>query len=126
MLHNLLKRLRQVRTEIRETWEATVQLRQMQQVAAVPSQTWVPPGHYYSPIVDPAELERRRSRVFDRAQCPSGIDLHKEEQNLLSSAWRVLTVGRSAFRSLYRFFEHALSFCQRVPHPRSSSDRVVS
>ncbi|WP_218014880.1 class I SAM-dependent methyltransferase [Teichococcus rhizosphaerae] len=45
-----------------------------------PPATWVPPGHFYSPIVDTDELERRRSRVFDRSAAPHGIDLREAEQ----------------------------------------------
>jgi len=43
-------------------------------------QPWVPLGHYYSPIVDVHELEKRRHQVFDRSIAPSGIDLREEYQ----------------------------------------------
>ena len=56
---------------------AEAQARQAQ--AAVPA-TWVPPGHHYSPIVDLAELDRRRARVFDRRRRPADIDLRDTEQ----------------------------------------------
>lgn len=42
--------------------------------------TWVPPGHYYSPIVDPVELTRRRAWVFDRTREPADIELEEEAQ----------------------------------------------
>ncbi|MDX2224340.1 MAG: class I SAM-dependent methyltransferase [Rhodospirillaceae bacterium] len=42
--------------------------------------TWVPPGHFYSPLVDPVELSSRRARVFDRTVAPTGIDLNTEGQ----------------------------------------------
>jgi hypothetical protein len=42
--------------------------------------TWVPPGHFYSPIVAPEELEARRGVIFDRSRPPSGIALHPDAQ----------------------------------------------
>jgi hypothetical protein len=41
---------------------------------------WVPPGHYYSPIVNPTELRADAARVFDRSRRPAGIDLNEEGQ----------------------------------------------
>ncbi|MBV8166247.1 MAG: class I SAM-dependent methyltransferase, partial [Alphaproteobacteria bacterium] len=41
---------------------------------------FVPPGHYYSPIVDPAELARRADRVFDPDAPLPGIELGLEAQ----------------------------------------------
>lgn len=40
------------------------------------AEPWVPPGHFYSPIVDIGRLEAKRSRVFDRTRMPAGIDLN--------------------------------------------------
>jgi O-methyltransferase len=45
---------------------------------AVP--VWAPPGHYYSPIVDPAELRARFAAVFDRAAPLPGIDIRLTAQ----------------------------------------------
>jgi hypothetical protein len=42
--------------------------------------TWVPPGHYSSPIVDLDELRSRRKVVFDRTRLPAGIELNPIEQ----------------------------------------------
>jgi hypothetical protein len=44
------------------------------------SVTWVPPGHFYSPIVDPNELRRRQAQVFDRTRWPSDLDLREASQ----------------------------------------------
>jgi hypothetical protein len=42
--------------------------------------TWVPPGHFYSPVPDLGEIERDAARVFAaRAQLP-GIDVRATEQ----------------------------------------------
>jgi Methyltransferase domain len=51
--------------------------------APVSSATWVPPGHFYSPIVDIDELSRRRSKVFDRSQWPTGVDVREDAQRAL-------------------------------------------
>lgn len=45
--------------------------------------TWVPPGHFYSPIVDTVELAKRRKAVFDRNQAPVDIDMREAEQRAL-------------------------------------------
>jgi hypothetical protein len=44
------------------------------------SMLFVPPGHYYSPIVDPAALAARADRVFDRDAPLPGIDLRLDDQ----------------------------------------------
>jgi hypothetical protein len=41
---------------------------------------WVPPGHFYSPFPDVAELERRAAQVWNADRNPTGIDLREEEQ----------------------------------------------
>ncbi|QWF80312.1 class I SAM-dependent methyltransferase [Amycolatopsis sp. CA-230715] len=43
-------------------------------------QTWVPPGHFYSPYADPAEVEKRSGAIFDTRSLPAGIDLRDDEQ----------------------------------------------
>lgn len=43
----------------------------------------MPPGHYYSPIVDLDELARRRDQVFDRTRKPHDIELREAEQRHL-------------------------------------------
>lgn len=45
-----------------------------------PPETWVPPGHFYSPIVNLDELRQNRFRVFDRREDPVGIDLRERQQ----------------------------------------------
>lgn len=48
--------------------------------AANTPSTWVPPGHFYSPIADPNEVSARSAFIFDRARKPLGIDLNVEGQ----------------------------------------------
>jgi Methyltransferase domain len=54
---------------------------------AVPRATWVPPGHFYSPIPDPAEIERRSDQIFHRLGTEiKGVDLdHQGQMDLLSA-----------------------------------------
>src|SRR5215475_14259442 len=60
--------------------EADLPLEKDQETVPLAYRTWVPPGHFYSPIVDLEELQRRRNTVFDRSMPPKGIDLNKEVQ----------------------------------------------
>lgn len=46
-------------------------------------QTWVPPGHYYSPIPSLEELREYKNRIFDNSKTIRGIDLNEEGQILL-------------------------------------------
>jgi hypothetical protein len=103
---SILQRLRNVREDIRQTrhmmaqnLEATnrmldlvgtdqnllVKISGFLQGVAGPHKpaTWVPPGHFYSPIVDVEALQQRRDRVFDRSIRPEGIDLRDDEQRAL-------------------------------------------
>lgn len=83
MAMSLLARLRQVRREIRHTYETVCALAQQpvpQRIAPDAPQTWVPPGHFYSPIVDTAELAARRAAVFDRSRPPAGVAMNVEGQ----------------------------------------------
>jgi predicted O-methyltransferase YrrM len=42
---------------------------------------WSPPGHYYSPIVDPEQVRRQHDRLFDRVRPElPGIALHADRQ----------------------------------------------
>src|SRR5437868_3043417 len=41
---------------------------------------WVHPGHFYSPIVNVAELESDAARVFDRSRRPAGIEMNEAGQ----------------------------------------------
>ena len=43
-------------------------------------QTWVPPGHFYSPFPDPNDYEARVERLLDPLSEPAGIDLHEADQ----------------------------------------------
>ena len=40
----------------------------------------VPPGHFYSPIVNSEDLFRNEKRIFDLNKKQNGIELYKEEQ----------------------------------------------
>jgi predicted O-methyltransferase YrrM len=51
---------------------------QRRRAQAVP--LFVPPGHFYSPVTDPRELEGGASRIFDRDTPPAGVDLREAEQ----------------------------------------------
>ena len=43
--------------------------------------TWVPPGHFYSPIPDSNEVRKREDRIFDRSlRNLAGIDLNTDGQ----------------------------------------------
>jgi hypothetical protein len=43
--------------------------------------TWVPPGHFYSPIPSIVDIKHKESRVFeDRFREISGIDMNEDEQ----------------------------------------------
>lgn len=43
--------------------------------------TWVPPGHFYSPIPDSNEVRKREDRIFDRSlRDLAGIDLNTDGQ----------------------------------------------
>lgn len=44
-------------------------------------QTWMPPGHYYSPIPSLSEIESNRERIFNkRKPFPSDIQLNEDSQ----------------------------------------------
>ena len=53
------------------------------------NRTLFPPGHFYSPIPDPAEVKKREQQIFDRSR-PTipGIDLNLEEQLALLEKFR--------------------------------------
>ncbi|MFD4254289.1 class I SAM-dependent methyltransferase [Amycolatopsis thermoflava] len=42
--------------------------------------TWVPPGHFYSPQPDPAQVLARAGALFDTAADPVGLDLREDDQ----------------------------------------------
>jgi hypothetical protein len=50
--------------------------------------TWVPPGHFYSPIVNRDELWHDRRRVFDRARPVHDINLNEPGQLNIVSEFR--------------------------------------
>jgi predicted O-methyltransferase YrrM len=59
-----------------------------------PAISWVPPGHYYSPIPSDADIERHRQRLrLDPPVAIHGIDLHDDEQVALLE--RLATFYRS-------------------------------
>ncbi len=41
---------------------------------------FVPPGHFYSPVVDPSAIAQLSTRLFDPARTPPGIDLRESAQ----------------------------------------------
>jgi Methyltransferase domain len=41
---------------------------------------FVPPGHFYSPVTDPRELEIEAARIFGDGSPPAGVDLREGEQ----------------------------------------------
>jgi Methyltransferase domain len=43
-------------------------------------ETWVPPGHFYSPFPDPEEFERRVDTLWNTDRDPIGIDLRETHQ----------------------------------------------
>lgn len=43
-------------------------------------ETWRPPGHYYSPYPDRAEVEARAGSIFDEDAVIAGLDLHDGDQ----------------------------------------------
>ena len=48
--------------------------------------TWVPPGHFYSPIPDLSEIRKRQNEIFNLPSDIPGIDLNDEGQlNVLNS-----------------------------------------
>ncbi len=49
-------------------------------LAAVNAPTWVPPGHFYSPICNPVEVNARKNTIFDRTVTPAMIDMREKEQ----------------------------------------------
>ncbi len=51
-----------------------------------PPNTWMPPGHFYSPIVDVAELAHRAEAVFNPERSIGQIDLRAEAQLELLAA----------------------------------------
>ena len=56
--------------------------------------TWVPPGHFYSPVPDLSEVERAADRIFARADRLSGLDLHELDQLALFD--RISRLAREA------------------------------
>jgi hypothetical protein len=60
----------------REHHEAVLEKNHLQHVF----ESWVPPGHFYSPFPDLDEVERRVDTIFDTTRDPTGIDLRESEQ----------------------------------------------
>jgi predicted O-methyltransferase YrrM len=83
MLPRVLDILRRTRAEIHQSHLLITEMRAMLSAAlqdrARPG-TWVPPGHFYSPIVDPAEIEPRRHSIFNRDAEVAGVALNAAGQ----------------------------------------------
>lgn len=45
------------------------------------------PGHFYSPVVDPADLVRQRERIWPRQPTITGIDFHDDRHRRVLSEW---------------------------------------
>ncbi len=46
--------------------------------------TWMPGGHFYSPIPSVEEIRKREEKVFARhCDAPAGLELHEREQRAL-------------------------------------------
>jgi hypothetical protein len=48
------------------------------------SKCWVPPGHFYSPIVEPADIKKRRETIFDPDKSVIEVDLNGDFQKELA------------------------------------------
>jgi predicted O-methyltransferase YrrM len=82
-----------------------------------PTETWRPPGHFYSPLPDLEDVRRRAGEIFDRDPTHLlGVDLRLEEQRAMLHAVAEAARGvpfpeqpRSDFRYHYdnRFFSFA-------------------
>ena len=68
-----LARLRAAERRARELEHENAHLRSVYE-------TWVPPGHFYSPFPDLADYERRAAGLLDPGRDLPGIDLHEQEQ----------------------------------------------
>lgn len=42
--------------------------------------TWVPPGHFYSPIPDIAEIDKRRSQIYNSSDPLLALNINEEDQ----------------------------------------------
>jgi predicted O-methyltransferase YrrM len=51
-------------------------------------ESWVPPGHYYSPIPSVNELQEYKGRIYDESKIINGIDLNAGNQILLLDEFR--------------------------------------
>ena len=54
---------------------------------------FVPPGHFYSPVVDPAQIRKSAGRVFDRGRPIAGIDLRDQVQLAFVDTLRATAAG---------------------------------
>lgn len=76
--------------------------------------TWVPPGHYYSPIPDRDEVRSREGRIFGVPRELPGIDLNAQSQLRLLSELAAF-YGEMPFteekKPDLRYYFNNLSFC---------------
>ncbi len=42
--------------------------------------TWVPPGHFYSPVVSVEDVVKRKNQIFDNILKPSAIEINDNDQ----------------------------------------------
>lgn len=62
--------------------------------SVAPFVTWAPPGHFFSPVPDMAELEGRIEDLCNAARTPAGVDLRTDAQLALFS--KLAALARSA------------------------------
>ncbi len=83
----MFSKLKRARAELHGIFQSIQELRARPDLSAavedirtrISPATWVPPGHFYSPLVDTAELEKRHS-IFDRTRAPEAIDMNEAGQ----------------------------------------------
>ena len=71
---------------------------------------FIPPGHYYSPIVNVEELKPRLGVIFDRTRRPANIDLREKAQlawlQRVAPFYRELTFAMEAKSSLRYYYDN--------------------
>jgi uncharacterized UPF0146 family protein len=71
-----LNKLPYIRTLIAERERLTIMVNNLRDIY----QTWVPPGHYYSPIPSTAELLEYKNKIYNISKSIYGIEMNKDLQ----------------------------------------------
>jgi hypothetical protein len=79
-LSNFREALAEGRMDVTSFIGALLTCDEYRQREMVGQETWVPPGHFYSPIVNLDELRIDTNRIFDRSRIPLSIDLNEAHQ----------------------------------------------